>query len=183
MAYRTLAEASEQEIRLMLSEVDRGAHALPKRLLAMLRALDVQVPAFPVTRFEHSLQSASRAQRDGRDEEYVVAALLHDIGDELAPYSHGEICSAIFHPYVSERICWIIEKHPIFQLFYYAHLVGEDRNARYQFRNHPWYRDAVEFCAKYDQNCFDAGYESLPLEVFVPMVDRVFASPRYLAAS
>lgn len=183
MTYNTLAQATEEEVRTVLANVVHDARAnLASRLLTILRGMDVDNPPYPVTRFGHSLQSASRALNDGREEEYVVAALLHDIGDDLAPFSHGEYCAAILRPYVSERIYWIVQQHAVFDLFYYGHKVGLDRDARDQFRDHPWYRDAVEFCAKYDQNCFDPDYQPLPLETFVPMVERVFAEPRYQTA-
>jgi len=180
MTYRTLAQATAEEVGTVLANVVRDARDnLAPRLLTILRGMDVDNPPYPVTRFEHALQSASKALVDGREEEYVVAALLHDIGDELAPFSHGEYCAAVLRPYVSERIAWIVQQHAIFDLFYYGHKVGLDRDARDRFLGHPWYRDAVEFCAKYDQNCFDPDYEALPLETFVPMVERVFAEPRY----
>ena len=183
MSYKTLALASEEEVRTVLANVVHDAREnLAARLLTILERMDVDNPPYPVTRYEHALQSASRALNDGREEEYIVAALLHDIGDELAPFSHGEYCAAVLRPYVSERICWIVQKHAIFDLFYYGHKVGLRRDARDEFRGHPWYHDAVEFCAKYDQNCFDPGYESRPLETFVPMVKRVFAQPRYETA-
>jgi predicted HD phosphohydrolase len=183
MAYSRLSAASEEEVRSLLKNVVQDAHDnLAERLLTILRRMDVENPPYPITRYQHSLQSGSRALNDRREEEYVVAALLHDIGDELAPFSHGEYCAAILRPYVAERIYWIIQNHPIFDLFHYGLKVGLDRNARDQFRGHPWYKDAVEFCAKYDQNCFDPSYKALPLEVFVPMVKRVFAEPRYRTA-
>lgn len=134
-----------------------------------------------VTRLEHSLQSATRAHRDGRDEEYVVAALLHDIGDAIAPYSHGEYVAAVLKPYVSERVCWIIRYHPLFQAYYYAHHLGGDRHARDLYRQHEWYDECVEFCELYDQNCFEVAFDSLPLEFFEPMVRRVFSEPKYAA--
>ena len=180
MAFTKLSDASVEDLRANFASIDEDARKLPDRLLEMLKKLDnTWVAGIAVSRYEHSMQSASRSDRDGKEEEYVVAALLHDIGDEIAPYNHGEFCAAIFRPYISERICWIVEVHPIFQMFHFGHKVGLDRNAREQFRDHPWYRDAVEFCAKYDQTCFDPEYVSLPLEHFEPMVRRVFAEPRY----
>lgn len=154
--------------------------ALPDRLLATLDGLKASMPGYQVSRYEHSLQSATRALRDGRDEEYVVAALLHDIGDELAPFTHGEMVAAILKPYVSEEICWVVSHHGLFQQFHYGLATGDDPNARDRYRDHPWFEACAEFCALYDQNCFDPAYESLPLAHFEPMVRRVFAEPRYL---
>jgi predicted HD phosphohydrolase len=180
MTYKKMSTASASELNLNTEYIRRDQLNLPDRLLAILNAMDQRVPGVPITRYEHSLQSATRAHRAGKDEEYVVAALFHDIGDDLAPYYHGEYCSAILRPYVSERLAWIVATHATFQLFYYGDKVGLDRNARDQYRSHPWYADGVEFCAKYDQNCFDSEYESLPLAFFEPMVRRVFAQPTYI---
>jgi predicted HD phosphohydrolase len=174
-----MADMTEEDARLIAADSDEDAKQLPDRILDAVRALkDFQGP-LRVTRYEHSLQSATRAHRDGKDEEYVVAALVHDIGDALAPWSHGEYVAAVLKPFVSERVCWIIKMHPLFQLFYYGHHLGEDRNARDVHRDHPWYDDCAEFCERYDQNCFETGYDSLPLEFFEPMVRRVFAKPRF----
>jgi len=104
----------------------------------------------------------------------VVAALLHDIDDLLAPHSHGELAALLLRPFVSERTYWIVKHHGLFQYYYYGHHVGGDRNARDKYRDHPWYQDAVDFCHKWDQCAFDPEYESLPLEFFEPMVKRVF---------
>ena len=153
---------------------------LADRILQAVSDLKNSLSGYQVTRFEHSLQSATRAYRDGKDEEYVVAALIHDIGDVLAPLAHGEMVGAIMKPYFPERLCWIVKYHGVFQLYYYGHHVGADRNARDEWKDHPWYDDCAEFCDKYDQNCFDPHFESLPLEFFEPMVRRVFAESRYL---
>ena len=103
--------------------------------------------------------------------------LLHDIGDELAPYSHSELAAAVLRPFVPEKLYWIVKHHGVFQMVYYAHHLGGDRNARDRFKDHPWYDDAVEFCERYDQNCFDPDYDTLPLSFFEPMLRRVFAEP------
>jgi predicted HD phosphohydrolase len=174
-----MSDMTKEDTELVMSDADEDARELPARLLATVAGLDAFQGPVQVSRLEHSLQSATRAARDGRDEEYVVAALLHDIGDHLAPYSHGEYVAAVLKPYVAERICWIIQHHPVFQAYYYAHHMGGDRDARDRYRDHPWYEDCREFCELYDQNCFDPAYDSLPLEHFEPTVRRVFSAPRY----
>lgn len=177
----TRMEDGTKEDYELLDRLEKGYLAeLPDRLLAALDGLKSSFAGYKVSRYEHSLQSASRAHRDGRDEEYVVAALLHDIGDELAPYTHGEMTAAVLRPYVSPETCWVVQHHGIFQAYYYAHHSGGDRNARDRYREHEWFDACAEFCERYDQNCFDPAYESLPLETFEPMVRRVFAEPRYL---
>jgi predicted HD phosphohydrolase len=181
VSYRRMEEMTAEDAELFISDGIEDARELPERILDAVRELKKFQGPIQVTRYEHSLQSATRAFRDGRDEEYVVACLVHDIGDALAPYSHGEYVAAVVKPYVSERICWIIQHHPLFQSYYYAHHLGGDRDARDRYRADPGYDDCVEFCAKYDQNCFDPAYEPLPLEFFEPMVRRVFSHPRYAA--
>ncbi len=150
-----------------------------QRVLDQLRQLDGSIAGYKVTRLEHSLQSATLAWRDGAEEEMIVAALLHDIGDVLAPSNHSEVAAGILRPYVSEKTYWIIKHHGLFQTYYYAHFNGGDRNARDRFKDHPWYDDCVHFCAAYDQNAFDPDYDTKPLEFFEPMVHRVFAKSKF----
>jgi predicted HD phosphohydrolase len=148
---------------------------LPGRILEAVGAVaDEGVGGYQVNRAEHLLQSATRAVRAGEDTDYVVAALIHDIGDVLAPYSHGQLAAAVIRPFVEPRIAWVVEHHPVFSLYYYGHLVGADRNARDRYRGHQWFDDAVFFCENYDENCFDPAYDSLPLSHFEPMVREVF---------
>ena len=151
------------------------------RILKFLSGLTETLEGYQVSRLEHSLQSATRAYKNGESEEMVVAALLHDIGDELAPMNHSEYAAAILKPYVSERTHWIIEKHGEFQMFYYAHHLGGDKNKRDQYKDHKYYKDTINFCEKYDQNSFDPKYESLPLEFFRPMVKKIFSRKPYSA--
>jgi predicted HD phosphohydrolase len=153
------------------------AKALPDRVLAHLRLLDGDFGGFPVDRLTHSLQTATRAHRDGRDEEYVVCALLHDIGDTLGAYNHPDIAAAIVRPFVSEANHWMVTHHGIFQGYYFFHYVGLDRNMRDRFRDHPHYGRTAEFCEKYDAPAFDGKAETLPLDFFEPMLRRVFAKP------
>ena len=178
VSYTRMADMTAADMQLLDADADQDAKELPGRLLAAVAALENFQGALKVNRLEHSLQSATRAHRAGKDKEYVAAALLHDIGDTLAPRSHGEMVAAVLKPFVSERVCWIVEKHGLFQAYYYAHLMGEDRNARDRYRDHPYYDDCVEFCEHFDQNCFDPDYDSLPLDFFRPIVEEVFGSPR-----
>ncbi len=149
---------------------------LPNRVLAHLRLLDGDCGGFAVDRLEHCLQTATRAHLDGRDEEYVVCALLHDLGDTLGPRNHADVAAAILKPFVSEQNHWMVEKHAIFQGYYFFHHLGLDRNMREQFRDHPWYGYTEEFCRLYDGPAFDPAFRSLPLATFEPMVHRVFTN-------
>ena len=151
---------------------------LPSRLIDALKALDSSLSGYQVSRLEHSLQGATRAFLAEEDLEMVMAVLFHDIGDPLAPYSHSEMAAAILRPFVSEKIYWVIKHHGVFQMYYYAHYSGGDRNAREVFIENPWYEDAVNFCHHYDQNCFDPDYESKSLEFFIPMFIKFFSRPR-----
>ena len=156
------------------AEYNRG---LPERVLDAVRALGEEEsdPGYAVTRLDHSLQSATRAERAGKPLDYVVAALIHDIGDGLAPYSHGSYAAAVLRPFVSEELCWIVDHHPVFQMYYYGAQTGDDANAREAYRDHPWFDATVEFCERFDENCFDPHYDALPLEHFAPMVKEVFS--------
>jgi len=151
------------------------AKALPTRIEAQLKNLESSFSGYQISRLEHSLQSATRAHRDGRSVDYVVSALVHDIGDELAPYSHSEMAAAVLRPYVSEKLYWIIKTHGVFQMYYYGEQTGVDKNARDCYRENPWFDEAVEFCEKYDENCFDPEYKSESLAFFRPMLQEVFS--------
>jgi predicted HD phosphohydrolase len=163
--------------------LDRMEHeyiaGLPERIIESLRKLEHSISGYRINRLEHSLQGATRALRAGESEEMIIAVLLHDIGDELAPHSHSEMAAAVLRPFVSERLYWIVKHHGIFQMYYYAHHCGGDRNTREMFRDHAWYQDAIDFCHNYDQNCFDPDYDSEPLEFFEPMLRRVMSQPRF----
>ncbi len=151
---------------------------LPKRVLAHLKLLEGDCGGFAVDRMEHSLQSATLAHRDGMDEEYVVCALLHDIGDTLGSYNHADVAATILKPFVSEENHWMLEHHGIFQGYYFFHHLGLDRNMRDQFRGHPAFERTAMFCARHDQNAFDPKYDTMPLEAFVPMLERVLERPK-----
>jgi predicted HD phosphohydrolase len=127
---------------------------------------------------EHSLQTATRAFRDGRDEEYVVCALIHDIGDVLGPTHHADIGAEIMRPYISEQNHWMMKHHAIFQGYYYFHYLGGDRNRRDEYKGHPAYEYTAQFCHLYDQNSFDPAFDSMPLSAFEPLVHRVCAAPK-----
>jgi len=141
--------------------------------------LNETLEGYKVSRLEHSLQSATRAFNDKADEEMIVATLLHDIGDELAPMNHSEYAAAVLKPYVSKKTHWIIEKHGEFQMYYYAHHLGGNRNKRDKYKGHKYFDACVNFCEKYDQCSFDPNYESYPLEKFEPMVRNIFARKPY----
>ena len=178
VSFTEMAAGSAEDYQLLANYEREYLHTLPDRLMTALGQLDNSFGGYQISRLEHCLQSATRAETAGEHDEMIAAALLHDIGDALAPLSHSEMAAAILRPFVSERIYWIIKHHGIFQTYYYAHHSGGDRHARDQFREHKWYQDCIYFCEHYDQNCFDPNYPSKPLIHFAPLVKRVFAKPR-----
>jgi predicted HD phosphohydrolase len=170
-------DGTAEDWSIIAQHAARYAAHLPDRILDHLRLLDGDFGGFPVDRLTHSLQSATLAHRDGRDEEYVICALLHDIGDTLGTYNHADIAAAILKPFVSAENHWMIEQHAIFQGYYFFHHLGLDRHLREQFKDHPQYARTIEFCARYDAAAFDPQAETLPLAFFEPMLRRVFAKP------
>ena len=155
------------------------ANKTAERILKFMSNLTETLEGYQISRLEHSLQSATRAYKNKESEEMIVATLLHDIGDELAPMNHSEYAAAILKPYVSEKTNWIMEKHGEFQMYYYAHHLGGNRNKRDEYKSHKYYQDTINFCEQYDQNSFDPNYKSLPLEFFRPMVKKIFSRKPY----
>lgn len=173
--YTRMADGTQEDY-LIQRELSKPLDAaLADRVLRELAGLQESSPANLISRYEHSLQTATRALRDGADEETVVAALLHDIGDLMAPNNHSAIAAEILRPYVTPSTCWMVEHHGIFQGYYFWHYLGGDRNAREKFRGHPDFERTADFCQKWDQESFDPSYATLPLSAFEPMVRRIFA--------
>ncbi|MEM9164830.1 MAG: HD domain-containing protein [Cyanobacteria bacterium P01_F01_bin.4] len=178
-----IGDATTAELRLMEQADQAFNRTLVDRVLAMLKMLDFTATSdtglMPITRYEHSLQSATLAHRDGRDENYVICCLLHDLGDTLTPYRHQDLGAAIVEPFVSEQNHWMVKNHAVFQGYYYYEKLGCDRNARDQYKDHPYYEVVAEFCAKYDAPAFDPSCDTLPLEFFEPMLRRVMTQPTW----
>ena len=177
-AFRAMTEATAKDWRIIgvAGQPFNAAHA--DRLISALRSLGEDTGGFQVTRLEHSLQTASRAHRDGRDEEYVVCALMHDVGDVMGWANHAEVGAAIMRPYVSDAHHWMLEKHAVFQGYYFYHHIGRNRNMRDHYRGHPHFEMCAQFAHLYDQTSFDPTYGTLPLEAFEPMLRRILARPK-----
>jgi len=173
--YRTMEAGTKEDYELVHEHFKVFERDLATRVIATLVQLEQSYPGELVNRLVHSLQTATRAHRDGREEDYVVAALLHDIGDLLGTMNHAEYAASIIKPYVRPNIYWTIRQHGLFQGYYYFHHFGLDRNAREQYRGHPAFQMCVDFCGKYDQMAFDPDYDTMPLAAFEPMVHRLFA--------
>ncbi len=158
------------------------AAGLADRLLGVLARLDDSLGGYQITRLEHSLQAATRARRAGADVDWIVAALLHDIGDELAPYNHAEYAASVLRPYVREEVAWVVEQHGVFQSYYFAHHLGGNRNRRNEFTTHRWYDLCAAFCSEWDQNSFDPAGPIDDLASFDAEVREVFARPAWSPA-
>lgn len=176
--FAAMTEGTKDDWGIIVEHAMEFNTGLADRVLKHLRILDGDFGGFPIDRLQHSLQTATRAHRDGRDEEYVVCALLHDIGDTLGSYNHPDIAAAILKPFVSEKNLWMVQHHGTFQGYYFFDYIGLDKNLRDNFKDHPYYEYTAQFCHLYDQMAFDPDYESEPLEFFEPMVRRLFAVPK-----
>lgn len=175
--FARMDEGTQQDWDAIMPEAMKMAAALPDRVLAHLKLLDGDYGGFAVDRYTHSLQTATLALKDGKDEEYVVCALLHDIGDTLGSYNHPDVAAAILKPFVSEANLWMVENHGIFQGYNFFHYIGLDRDMRDQFAGHEHYDRTAEFIELYDNAAFDPGLEFEPIKTFEPMVRRVMAKP------
>lgn len=176
MHFHTMDDMTVEDFAVLRHVHERNLAALPDLLLGMLETLGGD-DAYPVDRRTHSIQAATRALRDGRDEEYVVVALLHDVTETLGPLNHGEVIAAILRPFISEANYWTLAHHPIFQTYYYGEHVGVEPNGRDAYRQSPYFERTIEFCSLYDEVSFDPDYPLEPIETFEPMVRRVLAKP------
>ncbi|MFG0723363.1 HD domain-containing protein [Pseudomonas sp. GLN_6] len=176
--FKRMDQSTQEDWALIGEEFKDFSKGLVDRVIAHLRLLEGDYGGFPIDRFSHCLQTATLAYRDGRDEEYVVCALLHDIGDTLGSFNHPEVAAAILKPFVSAENHWMIENHGVFQGHNFFHFIGMDRDMRDMFRDHPQYERTREFVDLYDNPAFDPDGEILPLEFFEPMLRNVFAKPK-----
>lgn len=177
--FRQMKDGTREDYVLLAEHEHDYVAGTANRLLAALAGLDQGFSGYQVSRLGHSLQTATRARRDGADADWIVTALLHDIGDALAPHNHDEYAAAILKPFVREQCSWVCAVHGDFQLTYYGHHVGANRDKRERHRGHPCFDDCAEFCERWDQASFDPDYDTLPLDAFAPMVREVFARKPY----
>ena len=180
VSFKEMKNGTKEDYLLLDKHEKKFAQRTAERILDFMSGLTKTLEGYQVSRLEHSLQSATRAYKAGESEEMVVATLLHDIGDELAPMNHSEYAAAVLKPYVTEKTHWIIEKHGEFQSYYYAHHLGGNRYKRDKYKDHKYYNDCLNFCEKYDQSSFDPNYNSFSLEFFKPMVKRIFSRKPYI---
>jgi predicted HD phosphohydrolase len=176
--FTAMAEGTHEDWNKIVASALEFYPGLADRVIAHLRLLDGDFGGFPVDRLTHSLQTATRAYRADRDDGYVACALLHDIGDTLGSYNHPDIAAAIVKPFVSDELHWMVEKHAIFQGYYFFHFLGLDRDMRDQFAGHPHYDVTAEFTADFDGPAFDPDYPTMSLEEFTPLLQQFFSAPK-----
>ena len=177
--FKQMKDGTKEEYLLLDKHEKKYIEGTADRLINFMGGLNNTLEGYQVTRLEHSLQTATRALKDKADDEMIVAALLHDIGDELAPLNHSEYAAAVLKPYVSKKTHWIIEKHGEFQMYYYAHHLGGNKNQREKYKDHEFYKDTVDFCENWDQKSFDPDYKSLTLKEFEPLIRKIFSRKPY----
>jgi len=177
--FKQMKEGSKEDYLLLNKLEKKFIEGTADRVLKTMQGLTSSLVGYQINRLEHSLQTATRALKEKASDEMIVAALLHDIGDELAPNNHAEFAAAILKPYVSEKTTWIVEKHGIFQMYYYAHHLGFNKNERDKYKGHKYYPATAEFCEKWDQISFDPNYKSLLLKEFEPYVRKIFCRTPY----
>ena len=183
VAFTQMKDGTKEEY-LMLHELEKPflAGTADRLLREMAKQGEETLSGYRITRLEHALQAATRARRDRADIDWVVAALLHDIGDGLAPQNHDRFAAEILRPFLREEVTWVVEHHGIFQMHYYAHHYGWDRELREKYRQSPYYQSCVDFCERWDQSSFDPDYPIDPLESFADEVREVFARTAWDAA-
>ena len=177
--FTQMKDGTKEDYLLLEKHEKKFIEGTADRILKFINGLNATLEGYQVSRLEHSLQTATRALNDKADDEMIVAALLHDIGDEFAPLNHSEYAAAVLRPYVTEKIHWIVEKHGIFQLYYYAHHLGGNKNEKEKYKGHKYYQATIDFCEKWDQKSFDPNYDTLPLEKFKPYVRKIFSRTPY----
>ena len=175
VTFTAMTNGSPKDFQIIAKNDEITARELPSRIISHLKEMEDDDGAYQISRLDHVLQCATRAHRDQADVDWIMAALIHDLGDVLAPFTHGQVAAEILRPFVREEVTWVVRYHGTFQMFYNSNLTEEERNSRDQFRDHPYYESAVKFCEKWDQCSFDPDYDWLPLEFFEPMIQEVFS--------
>jgi len=150
------------------------------RVLMLLDSLAEVVDGFAVDQLTHCLQTATRAERAGADDQVVVASLCHDIGKAISVPNHPRIAAEILRPYVRPEVTEAILYHQDFQGRHYYEYIGQDPNAREKYVGQSWYALAEQFADEWDQTSFDPDYPTEPLSHFEDKVRAVFASPHSL---
>lgn len=180
VSFTAMKDGTKEDYALLAEHEHAYVAGTADRLLRELRnQADETLSGYKITRLEHGLQSATRARREGVEVDWVVAALLHDIGDGLAPQNHDKFAAEIMRPYMRDEVVWTVEHHGIFQMVYYAHHYGWNPEERQKFRDHPYFDTCAAFCERWDQASFDPDYPMDSLESFEEDVRAVFSRKAY----
>ena len=177
VSFTKMEDGTAEEYAFLTPLYNNCLNSVPDSLLKILKQMQGDKLGYKIDRYTHSLQSATRAERDAADEETIVCTLMHDIGDMLAPQNHSQVAASILRPYICEQNFWILKHHGLFQGYYYFHHLNKDRNIREKYKDHTYYQLCVDFCHKWDQSSFDPDYDTFPLEHFEPMVRNVLSKP------
>jgi predicted HD phosphohydrolase len=180
VSFTEMKNGTREEYEFLRDQEEPYLAGTADRLLGELaRQGQETLAGYKISRLTHGLQSATRAEQDGADIDWVVSALLHDIGDGLAPQNHDRFAAEIIRPFVREECAWVVEHHGVFQMYYYAHHYGWDREERRKFEGHQHYKACVDFCERWDQSSFDPDFDTKPLEHFAPLVHEVYGREAY----
>jgi predicted HD phosphohydrolase len=174
VSFTAMKAGTVEDFEIIAANDEQTAKELPDRLIAHLQEMAKDDGAYKISRLDHILQCATRAYRDNAEDDWVIAALLHDIGDVLAPFTHGQVAGEILRPFVTEEVAWVVSKHGLFQMYYNVSLPEDQRNSREKFIDHPYYQSAIDFCENWDQGSFDPDYDTESLDFFKPLIKRVF---------
>jgi len=178
--FTAMKDGSPEDYQIIASNDEITTKELPNRLIEHLKEMDHDDGAYQISRLDHVLQCATRAYLDGADDDWIIAALMHDIGDVLAPFTHGQVAAEIIRPFVKEEVYWVVRHHGIFQMYYNTSLTADERNSRTQFNAHPFYQSAVDFCENWDQCSFDPNYPSESLDFFTSLIHKVFSKEAFV---
>ena len=180
VSFTAMADGTQEDYEMLAEREEIYNAGTADRLIRELRnQADDTLTGYKITRLEHGLQSATRARLDGADLDWVVAALLHDIGDGLAPQNHDKFAAEIMRPFMRDEVVWVVEHHGVFQMYYYAHHYGWDRELREKYKESPYYQSCVDFCERWDQSSFDPDFPIDPLESFEDDIRTVFSRKPY----
>jgi len=174
VSFTSMDQGVKEDFDLVAIHDLENQNSMLERVIEWLKMMDGDSP-YQISRLQHCLQTATRAEQDGADTETIVCALLHDIGDVISPVNHSQASASILKPYISEKNYWIVLNHGLFQGYYWTHHYDRDRNTRDQYKDHPYYQDCIDFCAKWDQKSFDPGFKEKPLEYFIPLIEKIFS--------
>lgn len=177
--FRRMDESTAQQWAVIGAETARNQPRVAEGVLDLLRSLAGITDGFATDQLTHCLQTATRAERAGADDQVVIAALCHDIGKAISVPNHAAIAAEILRPYVRPEVFQMIRVHQDFQGRHYYHHFGGDPNAREQHRDalsEQEFELAARFADEWDQAAFDPDYDTLPLEHFEDRVRALFAT-------